>query len=280
MLKEIETGEITLIKDDNNPIYILNGNISFYETEYKIMKNFPELLHCFKGTLNGKTELLYLTESLKPLSTLIPQMSQEAFVGTASKILATIKRIEDNGFLDVSHIDADNIFLKNTSVYLVYLPISGSMQKNNVVEAVAKLSEKLPNPNTQELINFRKEASTASLTELISYLEYFKKSPVNTKKVLTLFDAKNSYKIVVNKSPFVLGKKTTSVDAVISYSRFVGRVHCQIINENNKYIVYDLNSTNGTAVNGVSASKGLELRNGDTLQVADVAFTVSFEEAR
>ena len=49
----------------------------------------------------------------------------------------------------------------------------------------------------------------------------------------------------------------------------MSRVHCQIVCENNRFVLRDLNSTNGTMVNGNPATE-VELRPGDVIQLGQV----------
>jgi pSer/pThr/pTyr-binding forkhead associated (FHA) protein len=46
----------------------------------------------------------------------------------------------------------------------------------------------------------------------------------------------------------------------------MSRLHCVVVCENSRFLVRDLNSTNGTLVNGNPVSE-LELRNGDVIEI-------------
>lgn len=296
MLQElINSGKIKILNAEN-PTYTLTSGISFYNTEYKIMKNQTEILDCFHSKLNGNTELIYLTDNLVPLSTVLAQMNPDSFLLAATRICETIRTIDENGFLNWQFIDLnkDRIFFNMTdkTIHLVYLPITGvsmspGLMDTEVMSFIESLIDDTRNPDAPELATLRKKTQSGNLTDLIASINGLIKkdrtanleNPVNTRLVLT--NKANAHRIVINKPKFLLGKKPTAVDGVISYSRFVGRVHCQITNNGGAYYVYDFDSTNGTYVNGVqvTSAKGVRLKNGDSLKLADVTFIVEFEEA-
>jgi EAL domain-containing protein (putative c-di-GMP-specific phosphodiesterase class I) len=76
--------------------------------------------------------------------------------------------------------------------------------------------------------------------------------------------------IPVSKYPFTIGRNET-VDLRIDSTR-VSREHAQILRENNGYVVKDLQSTNGTFVNGNRIQES-PLCDGDMLMVANEEFT-------
>lgn len=66
-----------------------------------------------------------------------------------------------------------------------------------------------------------------------------------------IVDSSTNEKIQLHTLPFIIGKLKNQVDYVIN-NPTVSRVHAQIIMEENKYYIMDLNSKNGTYVNGES----------------------------
>ena len=57
----------------------------------------------------------------------------------------------------------------------------------------------------------------------------------------------------------------------------VSRNHCRIVRENGSYMIQDLESTNGTSVNGYTLEPDQKyyLKDGDSLVLADVEFKVT-----
>lgn len=82
-------------------------------------------------------------------------------------------------------------------------------------------------------------------------------------------------KIVISELPFYIGKLKTRTDICIP-SPTISRIHSKIVLEGHKLILYDMNSTNGTFVNGcrLSVNGGKEIETGDRISFADVSFQV------
>ncbi|HYM13481.1 MAG TPA: cyclic nucleotide-binding domain-containing protein [Bryobacterales bacterium] len=59
----------------------------------------------------------------------------------------------------------------------------------------------------------------------------------------------------------------------------ISRVHCSIVCENNRFVLRDNNSTNGTLVNGNPVAE-IELRAGDVIQIGDLEMEFLAREAR
>jgi pSer/pThr/pTyr-binding forkhead associated (FHA) protein len=73
--------------------------------------------------------------------------------------------------------------------------------------------------------------------------------------------------------------RAAGADFVVD-ATLVSRLHCRLTAGAAELEVVDLDSTNGTYVNGQRVSRGL-LRNGDLLTVGDIAFRVErAEDAR
>ncbi|MCR5420917.1 MAG: FHA domain-containing protein [Lachnospiraceae bacterium] len=66
---------------------------------------------------------------------------------------------------------------------------------------------------------------------------------------LVSFSGKNFIELKIDKNPFVIGKKNSLCDGVIIKDD-VSRVHAKLEYEDGTYYISDLNSTNGTFVNG------------------------------
>ena len=79
--------------------------------------------------------------------------------------------------------------------------------------------------------------------------------------------------IVVERFPFVIGRRTDS-DRRLPLS-FVSRRHCQFTQTGDQVLVQDLESFNGTFVNGKRASSPLPVQNGDELRLGPCVFRVS-----
>ncbi|WP_367566352.1 DUF6382 domain-containing protein [Lacrimispora sp.] len=73
--------------------------------------------------------------------------------------------------------------------------------------------------------------------------------------------------------PYLIGKQEGLVDYVLS-SETISRIHARIDREGEEYRISDLNSTNGTCVNGrlLETNETVALKKGDEVLIADFAF--------
>lgn len=76
-------------------------------------------------------------------------------------------------------------------------------------------------------------------------------------------------KVIIRKFPFVMGKMRTRVDGVID-GEGVSRIHAMIKELDERYYISDLNSLNGTAVNGnlLNVNETREIADGDCIELA------------
>lgn len=79
----------------------------------------------------------------------------------------------------------------------------------------------------------------------------------------------------VNKESFLVGKKKDAVDGWLK-ARGISRIHAKISREEDCYYLTDLNSTNGTFLNGgrLGVNEKARLRPGDSVGFADVRYVV------
>ena len=82
--------------------------------------------------------------------------------------------------------------------------------------------------------------------------------------------------VTVSASNFTIGRERRRVDYCISNNTSVGRSHAKLVNNNGSVCVVDLDSKNGTFVNGVNCAPNVSvpLHSGDTLTLADEDFEI------
>lgn len=85
---------------------------------------------------------------------------------------------------------------------------------------------------------------------------------------------KTNEKISVNTNGFVIGRERAKVNYCVSDNTSVGRTHIRISSRGNDVVVEDLQSRNGTFVNGVKISAGqpVVLSDGDKIALSDEEF--------
>ena len=91
----------------------------------------------------------------------------------------------------------------------------------------------------------------------------------------TLTRKKTFETITITKPAFAIGREQNKVDYCIKDNGAVGRRHAEIVSRGGETFIVDRNSTNGTFVNNVRVSAGVEtkLNSGDTISLADEEFT-------
>jgi hypothetical protein len=81
--------------------------------------------------------------------------------------------------------------------------------------------------------------------------------------------------ISVTTTPFIIGKQKAMTDARID-NPTVSKLHAKLIKEDKDYYICDLNSTNGTFVNGVRLGINAKsaVQDGDTVTFSDISYRV------
>ena len=89
-------------------------------------------------------------------------------------------------------------------------------------------------------------------------------------------DIQPRVEIVVDKPEFVIGKKQSVVDGVVSFNKLISRVHCKIVLKQQQYYIEDLKSANGTYVNNVRLQPNVptRIKHGDIVRMANSNFQV------
>lgn len=79
--------------------------------------------------------------------------------------------------------------------------------------------------------------------------------------------------IIITYTPYLIGKQEGLVDYVLN-GEAISRIHAKIEKEENDYYISDLNSTNGTYVNGrlLETNETVLLNTGDEIFIANFAF--------
>ena len=78
---------------------------------------------------------------------------------------------------------------------------------------------------------------------------------------------------------FLIGKKKDAVDGLLK-ARGISRIHARVTKEEKEYYLADLNSTNGTFLNGgrLGVNEKARIRPGDSVGFADVEYRVELND--
>ncbi len=77
----------------------------------------------------------------------------------------------------------------------------------------------------------------------------------------------------LNHFPFVIGRRK-NCDGHLPFA-FISRTHCQFICTNNQVMIRDLESHNGTFVNGRRVSQAVPVKDGDEITLGPISFRLS-----
>ncbi len=80
--------------------------------------------------------------------------------------------------------------------------------------------------------------------------------------------------LIINKQIIPLTKTVTTLgrqlgNDIVFHEDFLSRFHAEIVGENNKYVLYDKDSTSGTFVNGKRIDRCV-LNSGDLISLANI----------
>lgn len=114
----------------SNFAYILENKDSFLPTEYKVLQNQTDsyFVRCAKMHFNGRIQLYYIVDSLKPMSIVLSNTNAEDIRTLITNLIGVVLEIKEIGFLSCLNVDLslDKIFVDPVTlkVKLVYIPSS------------------------------------------------------------------------------------------------------------------------------------------------------------
>lgn len=303
IIEEIECG--------NNFAYVLNDNMNFVNTDYKVLQsqNDDIFIKCMKLKYNGKIEMFYLTDDYRPLSSMLNGIQADTLITVILNVFAAIIEVQNNGFLSCLNIDMtwDKIFVNSSTlkVRLVYVPIN-NRKGNSYAEFeselrsdLIKLITRVVQNTTPRLDQMLLDLSNGTLT-IIDLYNKSKEVGMETKNSIqqNIFDrhidiysnslnssqteilklvsinAPRPIEIVLDRDVMLLGKKQELVDVAITFNNMISRKHCRIERRNGSYCIADEKSANGTYVNGykLQPEQMYQINRGDIIRMADSDF--------
>lgn len=300
MNRLVEQKCVTEMQYGTNFAYILNDNNDFLPTEYKVLQGQADgvFLKCMKMYFNGKIQLFYLTETYVSLLSLISRLNCDSFQAIVANLFSSIIEAKHNGFLSCKNIDIsfEHIFIDPSTfrVKLVYIPANNNLYdsvssfENEIRVGLIKLISGNQNISSGKALYLSSDLQNGSVTleEIASKLSGTgmenlvsagTEAPASTGKMtLVAMNVQPRTEIVVDKDEFVIGKKQSAVDGAVSFNKMISRVHCKVLRRQNQYYVEDLQSANGTYVNGarLRPNAAARINNGDIIRLANSDFQV------
>lgn len=299
-----DSGIINEVVCGNNFEYVLKDNSHFVNTDYKVLQNQTNgiFIRCMKMTRNGKTDLYYVTNDYRPISSMFAGITSDTLIAVMVNLFASVIEVRNNGFLACQCIDLswDKIFVEQSTlkVKLVYLPLSIKAFdsyadfESELRASIVKLTNKVVVETNDRLNQFVQDLCDGSLsiedvynrsrnagTPPIQKKEGNKTSTlndVNRMIKLVAMNAPGYFEMLINSADILIGKKQEIVDKVIPFNKMISRKHCRITYVNGAYFIADEGSVNGTFVNGERVIPGqrCQINRGDIIRLADSDFQI------
>ena len=265
-------------------------------TEYKVKQNQKTeyLIPGMIMTLNGKLQMIYTPGEQSSVSERIELSDPETWYELIRQIFITMLRIRENGILHLSSLAADLHYIYVSSIEnricFLYVPFSKRLYKSDiefVQQLCQRLAEKIHSTgdikvHTQQILKVLADP-TITVRTLTQFFHITKKdldSQQITPRGLRLISLQpeRTEDLAITKEIFLIGRNISGTDGLIRDSLQVGRIHCRINRIEDGSYITDLNSTNGTRINGheLEPDQAYPISEHDTIQIADISFRAEF----
>ena len=78
------------------------------------------------------------------------------------------------------------------------------------------------------------------------------------------------------KDSVIIGRKSTDSNVVISYEPSISAKHCELFKKNNRFFIKDLESANGTRINGIKIVSETEICSGNLLRLGQLELKIGW----
>lgn len=271
------------MKCGTNLAYILSDAGNFKETEYKVIQNQTGdyLIKCVKMLYNGNIQLYYQPGQSRPLSEQLPAINEDRLLRIVRSLLEAVEKVRNNGFLHCGKliVSSDKIYIDmaDLQVKLIYLPVKEKKSNTEFEWLLRRMLLQIMEQSgygTSEIRKLEEELKdqTISLRDIYERM-------CGKEMVLVGLNTPEPVKIPIMKEEFLLGKKASEVDGVLDFSRLISRKHCKVNFLDNEFTITDMNSSNGTKLNGERIVPGRPylLKDGDIIRIAGADFQVRIQ---
>lgn len=296
----MKQSEYAVYRDAVTITYILSEENLYNIVEHKVLKEQENngFLKCYKSYYNGHIKLLYDISDCTDIETLLERgLTEEELLQILYEVILVLIKCEEIGYLSQRNISfyLQDIFLTlDNQVKLLYLPVETGSKKlpfkqlQEEMERVvykyqykgewAEKIEKLKNchiDTAQQLLNLFFNQMEFKNNQ-IKILQYSGETTKQQAIIIECKDGIHHMHVKIEQNSFILGKGNIIKGWDLRFNPAISKVHAQIINKDGKYYIEDLNSTNGTYVNGKLLRIGETklLNYGDRILLADTRFEV------
>ena len=256
---------------------------------------------------NNSTRLLYGTENFRFLANEIVNITNSELAIALKKLIDAMFKISSTDYINITSMDIcyERLLydIKNKCIKIILLPINyecdfhdgsswSSSFRRSMLMILGYIFKDIPDKYQEVYYSIMDEAK--SDYDVLLYMKNYEfgiKQVVDISANVTEHNGSEQKMILehsssfgnlifrITKAEFVLGKAENAVDGVIPISSMISRIHCKIYKEADIYMVEDMQSTNGTCINGYALNAGERyyLNNGDRLSLADIDFNVIIE---
>lgn len=280
------------MKLGSNIAYVLDDRSLFLPTEYKVLQSQSCFAKTMKMLFNNKIQFFYYIQDLQPLLSLLPQLKPIQFEGIVTELFAKVISIRQNGFLSCESIDVslEHIYIKPVSnqVYLLYIPAKQRMfdcyanfeskLRNVISKAVYETPALSKAPDVSHLISDISDGTVSLKTIYKKLMKGFQNDKTETLRLISL-DSSKPTEIVISEDEFIIGRNNVLIDDIGTIDKDISRKHCKICHSNHSFSIFDLDSTNGTCVNGrmLQPRQVYQIHSGDIIRIAKWNFRVEIK---
>lgn len=262
--------------------YTLMDPDLYFDTAYRILrkKESSNFIMAHKVRCNGKIQFLYNVSGFRSLSEVAGRYQVREYMHLINRLLKECNEISEMGFIQLETIDTalNRIWLDEKSGQIKFICLPVALDKSQ--ELCRDFGERITETAAQLIENsgYSRDRVLANVYRACMDHNFFGgRKHENNRKTMTLTCVSHKMEPVsVFKNEFILGKGTQA-DGVVLVSSAVSRKHCRILMDATGERIEDLNSLNGTYVNGerLADNRQYRVKNGDLIRLADVEFKLS-----
>lgn len=236
-IEALEESEHYLLNLEN---IIIEEQYSFFDIEGSKIKLVYLPIKCTDfSSVHEKVKAMFLGLIFKNIDM--------NYIGSDKSLISIIDKLQDKDF----------------DIYIFKQLILNNEEKKEVIEIATPWLKKLFGHKTKKvLISETKQAYNAEDNRTIM---------LETIETLPCLEFSENQKVTINKDRFLIGRSNQLVDFSLPEELGLGRVHAEIVKENQCYYIIDVHTKNGTFINGsrIISQKKYEINVGDELKFAN-----------